>query len=72
MDVIADYFLRESADLHPEMRLVEDLGADSLEILEITLVLNEALNIDIFEGDLAGIRTVGQLHSLALSQALIG
>ncbi|MDE1196464.1 MAG: phosphopantetheine-binding protein [Pseudomonas sp.] len=66
--VIADYFLREPNELLPHLHLIDDLGADSLEILEITEALNERLGIDIPERQLAHIRTVGELCALAHSQ----
>ena len=68
LKVIADYFLREPDELLPHLHLIDDLGADSLEILEITVALNERLDIDIPEQQLARIRTVGELCALAHSQ----
>jgi acyl carrier protein len=39
-------------------RLVEDLGADSLSLVELTLVLEETFDIDISEEEAARIRSV--------------
>lgn len=68
LDVIADYFLCEPESLRPGLRLVEDLGADSLEILEIALSLNDRLGIDLPEAELGRIQTVGELCMLAQGQ----
>lgn len=66
--VIADYFLREPEELRPDMRLVEDLGADSLEILEIAMSLNDRLGIELPERALGKVKTVGDLCTLASYQ----
>jgi acyl carrier protein len=44
-----------------DSRLVEDLGADSLEILEITLALNDHFGIELPEAELTSVRTTGDL-----------
>lgn len=65
LEIIADYFLLDPKSLPAHLHLVDDLGADSLEILEITISLNERLGIEIPEHALANVRTVGQLCALA-------
>ena len=53
-------------------RLVEDLGADSLNFLEIALAINHVLDIELPSEGLACIRKVGDLHRLvhkAIAQA---
>lgn len=62
--LIADYFLLDKAKVGLHSRLVEDLGADSLEILEITLTLNERFDIELPEEELAAVRTVGDLFRM--------
>lgn len=68
INIIADYFLRDAAGIKPGLRLVEDLGADSLEILEITLALNEQLGIELPEEQLGTVRTVDDLCRLVNEQ----
>lgn len=56
----------------PNARLVEDLGADSLNVIEIALDINDALNIELPAEGLACIRNVEDLYRLvyqALAQA---
>jgi acyl carrier protein len=45
-------------DVKPGAALVEDLGADSLGLVEVTLALEEAFEIDIPLEDAEKIRTV--------------
>ncbi|WP_338807719.1 phosphopantetheine-binding protein [Pseudomonas chlororaphis] len=48
----------------PGARFVEDLGADSLNMLEIVLDINEILEIEMPTEGLACIRSVEDLHRL--------
>lgn len=45
--------------LQPEMKLQEDLGLDSLELAELTVLLEAEFGVDIFEDGL--VRTVGEV-----------
>jgi acyl carrier protein len=45
-------------------RLVDDLGADSLELVELSLAFEETFDIDITDEEVARIRTV---HDAVLS-----
>lgn len=46
-----------------ETRLIEDLGVDSLTLLEIVLSIEETLNISIENDELREIRTLGEVKS---------
>jgi acyl carrier protein len=58
MDLIRRHLHADAATLDGTTRFVEDLGADSLAIVELTLVLEETFDIDISEEDAAGIHSV--------------
>jgi acyl carrier protein len=45
-------------DINPESTFVEDLGADSLGLVELVLAFEEAFEIDIPDEDTEKIRTV--------------
>ncbi len=47
------------AEVGDEMRLVEDLGADSLDLLEILMAVEEIFQVKIPDADLPRLRTVG-------------
>jgi acyl carrier protein len=66
--LIADYFRRDASQVPDHARLVEDLGADSLEILEITLGLNELFGIELPAEGVADVRTVGGFCRLVQQQ----
>jgi len=45
-------------DIKPESTFIDDLGADSLGVVELVLAFEEAFEIDIPDEDAEGIRTV--------------
>jgi acyl carrier protein len=54
----------------PEARFGDDLDADSLDLVELVMALEEAFDVEIPEEDLEGIETVGQAYELV--QAKLG
>ena len=53
-----------------EARFGDDLDADSLDLVELVMALEEAFDVEIPEEDLEGIETVGQAYELV--QAKLG
>ena len=50
-------------------RFKEDLDADSLDLVELVMGLEERFDIEVPEEDLEGVTTVGQAVDLVLSKA---
>ncbi len=48
----------------PEARFGDDLDADSLDLVELVMALEEAFDITVDESELEGIETVGQAYDL--------
>lgn len=63
--VVADHLNIDLPSVSPESKLVEDLGSDSLDIVDFTMLLDTALGIDIDGEEIAGLRTVKDLVDLA-------
>jgi len=57
-DIIVDTLSCDAEQVTPETDLVEDLEADSLEIVELSMALQEKLGIGIEDEDLEKIHTV--------------
>ena len=55
---IAKNLVVEANDLRPEASFINDLGADSLAIVELVLALEEEFELDIPDEDTERIRTV--------------
>jgi acyl carrier protein len=49
----------DEANIKPEATFIDDLGADSLGLVELVLAFEEAFEIDIPDEDTEKIRTVG-------------
>ena len=49
----------------PEKRIMEDLNADSLDVIEMMLAFQERIGIFINEEDIAEIRTIQDIYALA-------
>ena len=56
--VIKEQLDVEEKDIKPESTFIEDLGADSLGLVELVLAFEEAFEIDIPDEDTEKIRTV--------------
>jgi acyl carrier protein len=51
-----------------EARFGDDLDADSLDLVELVMALEEAFDIEVPEEDLEGVETVGQAYKLVQSK----
>jgi acyl carrier protein len=52
----------------PDARFGDDLDADSLDLVELVMALEEAFDIEVPEEDLEGVETVGQAYELVQSK----
>lgn len=57
-DIIVDTLSCDAEDVKLDTNLVEDLEADSLEIVELSMALQENLGVGIEDEDLEKIKTV--------------
>ena len=48
----------------PEASFADDLGADSLDLVELVMALEETFDIEVAEDELKDIRTVGEAFDL--------
>ena len=58
-EIIAKELEVDTKQLTPEAKFIEDLGADSLDIVELVMALEEEFGIDIPDEDADKLRTVG-------------
>jgi len=56
---LAELIECDPGDIKIETRLEEDLEADSLDLVELAMALEEELSLEIPDEELEGIRTVG-------------
>jgi acyl carrier protein len=58
-EIIAKELEVDVKQLQPEAKFIEDLGADSLDIVELVMALEEEFGIDIPDEDADKLKTVG-------------
>ncbi len=51
----------EEEDIKLESKLIDDLGADSLDIVELSLALEESFDITVKDEDFEKLQTVGAI-----------
>lgn len=60
--MVSEQFMIEENEISADTSFVDDLGADSLDVVELTMALEEAFSLpDTPEDELANIHTVGDL-----------
>lgn len=60
-EIIADQLNVEAEEITEATSFKEDLGADSLDLFELIMALEEEYNTEIPSEDLAGLLTVGEV-----------
>lgn len=59
-DLIAEQFAIDANEISMDSSFVDDLGADSVDLVELVMAMEEEFNVgEIDEDDLTGLKTVG-------------
>ncbi|HEX5094764.1 MAG TPA: acyl carrier protein [Acidimicrobiia bacterium] len=67
-EVAAEVLSVEPDKVTEEARFKEDLDADSLDLVELVMGLEERFDIEVPEDDLEGVTTIGQAVDLVLAK----
>jgi acyl carrier protein len=67
-EIVSQQLDVDVAQIKPESQFIDDLGADSLAIVELVLAFEEQFEIDIPDEDTEKIRTVGDAISYISSR----
>ncbi len=68
-DVAVEVLSVEPSSVIESARFAEDLDADSLDLVELVMGLEERFDVSIPEEDLEGVATVGNAVDLVLAKA---
>jgi len=68
-EIIAKELEVEAKQLTPDAKFIEDLGADSLDIVELVMALEEEFGIDIPDDEADKLKTVGDAMEYLKRQA---
>ena len=66
--ILADQLAVDRDKVVPDARFSEDLDADSLDLVEAVLALEEEFGVSIPEDEMEGVKTVGQAVDLVASK----
>ena len=58
-EIIVDQLGVDESEVTPEAKFIDDLGADSLDIVELVMALEEEYDIEISDEEAEKIQTVG-------------
>ncbi len=61
--LVVEHLGVESGLLVPEANLLDDLGADSLDVVELVMAIEEEFGIEVPDEDVENIRTIGDIVS---------
>lgn len=60
-EIISEQLNCEAESIQPETSFKEDLGADSLDLFELVMALEDEYSVEIPSEDLENLRTVGDV-----------
>jgi acyl carrier protein len=63
-----DVLAVDASKITPEASFGDDLDADSLDLVELVMALEEEFGIEVPESDLEGVDTVGKAFALVTSK----
>ncbi len=66
--LIAEQLNKKPEDITEDKEIVKDLGADSLDVIEMLMSLEEKFDITVPEEDVVNIKTVGDIIKIIESK----
>lgn len=61
---VAEVLAKEESEITMEASFADDLEADSLDLVELVMALEEAFDVNVEEEELEGVATVGDAYKL--------
>jgi len=69
-ELVCDHLGVDRSDVTSNADILDDLGADSLDVVELVMALEEAFDLEIPDEDIEGMRTIGDLESYVVKRAV--
>lgn len=70
-DIIAEQLGVSKEEVVPEASFIDDLGADSLDIVELVMAMEEEFDIEIPDDDAEKIQTIGDAIAYVRARAVV-
>ena len=67
--IVADQLGVELVECTPEASILDDLGADSLDVVELVMALEDEFDIEVPDEDVEQIRTIGDVERYVTARA---
>jgi len=67
-EIVGEHLGVEQEEVRPDARFIEDLGADSLDIVELVMALEEEYEVEVPDEEAEKLRTVGDVMAYIESQ----
>ena len=61
IELICEKLNKKAEDVKMESRLVEDLGADSLDFVELVMAFEDEFNVTLPDEDVGKLKTIGDI-----------
>ena len=61
-NIVAEQLGVDLAEVTPDARILDDLGADSLDVVEMVMSIEEAFDIEVPDEDVEELRTVADVE----------
>jgi len=58
IEIISGQLKKDAAEITPETNIMEDLGADSLDVVELLMAIEETFGVAVPDEDIPGLKTV--------------
>ena len=62
-DLVSDQLGVDPNEMKSEASILDDLGADSLDVVELVMAIEEAFDLEISDEDAEAMRTVGDVET---------
>jgi acyl carrier protein len=65
--LVADQLGVDISEVIPGANILDDLGADSLDVVELVMSLEDAFDIEVPDEEVEGMRTIGDIQQYVLA-----
>ena len=65
--IIAEQLGVDAAEVRPDASILDDLGADSLDVVEMVMSLEEAFDIEVPDEDVENMKTISDVERYVTS-----
>ena len=69
-DIVCEQLGVDGAELNSDSDILEDLGADSLDVVELVMAIEENFDLEIPDEDAEGMRTIGDVERYVSSRVV--